>query len=174
MDPSSRSVRLVITDGLLSALFYFLPALSLAEPDLTISFHLLWHFTQLDRPWTTDTMVFDNVFFFFFLNSATLLVNWCPSYVVFAKAVITHQAAEASPPPSTMKMFFCGIIKMQTFATQSDLVLPRNRIFGDYTFGHRSSSSLSKWEGLSSTSAPHRCPSRSVNIETVGVGCFLL
>lgn len=74
MDPSSRSVRLVITDGLLSALFYFLPALSLAEPDLTISFHLLWHFTQLDRPWTTDAMVFDNVVVVFF-NSATLLVN---------------------------------------------------------------------------------------------------
>lgn len=52
MDWLSPSICLVVTDGVLSLLFYFVPSLLLAEPDFPICINLLWHFTQSHGPWT--------------------------------------------------------------------------------------------------------------------------
>lgn len=113
----------------LSGLFYFLPSLLLDKREITISINLLWHFTRVDRPWTRWSLIN------FFRNPAMLLFNWCPSQIVFAEAIIIHQAAKATLPPGTMKMCFCEIIKIQKFDMQSNSVLLYNSIFGDYIFG---------------------------------------
>lgn len=71
-----------------------------------------------------NTMVFNN-FLKKYCNAPFQLMSFINC---ISEAIITHQAAKANLPPSTMKMFFCEIIKIEKFDMQSNLVLFYNYI----------------------------------------------